>query len=1564
MKRFVITTTLLLSFILTFSFAKASHNMGVDLTYECLNSCTIRVHLRAYRDCTGITLFLTQPTFTSQTPGCGQPTPLGTWSAPAIQEVTPLCPGAATGCTVPGSVIHGTEEYYWFQDYDICSVPNCIYTISWSDCCRNPAITSLSGSGSQGIAISSTTLNTNITPCNSSPQFVNPPVPYICAGQQFTFNQGAFDPEGDSLVYSIGPCYQNLPNTGVNYNAGYSATSPLGPSWTVTINSATGDIVVTPVPGNVVVGVFCVYVQEWRNGVLINTIVRDIQMTVLNCPANTLPTVSTPPPGSVTGGSANGFSITTCVNSNLCFNLPTADLNPGQTVTTWWSQNIPGATFTMLGNPGMADTLVGTPGNPPTAVFCWTPTAVGTYSFLMTTNDDACPIIGSNQFTVTIIVGNLEGTANISSNGCGTVTLCADSLTGQAPFTFIWTGGGGITGNPQAQDSCVTNTFPATGTYNWFLQITDDNGCIGNDTGQVSVFVGVFPNAGPDIDFCSGATGSLGSPPLANYSYSWSPATGLGSPNASQTSVTLTNLTTVPVTHTYLQTGTDLGTGCSSIDTVVVTVWPVIVPSATSTITSCFGGNDGTATANQTGGVGPFNYFWNAAANNQTTQTATNLAAGIYSVTIVDDQGCSAVTSVTVAQPTPVSVLAGSFDVNCFGGSDGRVTAIASGGTPLYNYQWLPVNQSGPNLNGLPAGTYLVTVIDDKGCIDTASTVIEQPEQLVLTLTNTPTSCALPLPNGTAGVQVTGGTSNYSYLWNDPQGQTSQYATGLGVGTYTVTVTDAHGCTMTGSTTVGAIPPPTVTTGPDVAYCEGEGGTDIQAFAANGTPGYWYTWWCQTGNCGLSNINSSNPNANPTVSQYYYVQVTDTNGCTSNIDSVYFTVLPKPIVDAGPDLWLCGDSAPCQILTPTITGASGPYIFNWFQAAGLNNTTIMNPCARPDTTTAYTLVVTAGNGCTSDYTTTDTLSTVVVHVNPVPIANAGPDREICLGDSIELQGYGSGAGPAYTYEWTPFSGLSSATSPNPIAFPVITTIYTLVVTSNNCPSYGDDVTVDVHTNPTVNGGPDREICLGDEIMLDAQAGGDSTATYTYFWTPNESISSQTAEDPIVSPIRTTTYYVRANSNYGCDSPLDSVLVTLLPTPIADAGPNATICLGAEHQLQGSYQFTTTDPAPVGDIFFTWTPATNLTSTTVLDPYATPTVSGYYHLMVYTGTCATEDSVMITVVPGLGLVVDADTTVTCKGGSVQLSSTATITGANYVWSPTTGLSDPTSPNTTATPATTTTYTLIGAVGGCADSGSVTVQVLPTPTMGYLSSLDHGCAPHEMSFAQTTANAVAYTWNFGDGSPVSNEHAPTHSYANPGTYNVTLTGVAEGGCEASINTITVTVSTPAVAEFHSNPNFPVQLSLPTTGVDFFNDSKDGVSFNWNFGDGITSNEVNPRHTYSGPGEFNVTLVVTNADGCRSQVVHGPYVILAPDLFIPNVFSPNGDGVNDEFFVNYSGSQPYTVQIFDRWGVRMYQSNNKVIGWNGMDVNQNDANDGVYFYVIKIADKEYSGSVTLVR
>ena len=136
---------LLLSLCSLFSVksAYATHIMGVDLTYECLNGCTIRVHLRVYRDCTGNSMINTDSfAFKPQSVGCAVPTPVGNWTTQQVIEVTPICPGIPTKCTNNNATINGVQEYYWRRDYNICNAGNCIFTMKYSACCRNGAITS------------------------------------------------------------------------------------------------------------------------------------------------------------------------------------------------------------------------------------------------------------------------------------------------------------------------------------------------------------------------------------------------------------------------------------------------------------------------------------------------------------------------------------------------------------------------------------------------------------------------------------------------------------------------------------------------------------------------------------------------------------------------------------------------------------------------------------------------------------------------------------------------------------------------------------------------------------------------------------------------------------------------------------------------------------------------------------------------------------------------------------------------------------------------------------------------------------------------------------------------------------------------------------------------------------------------------------------------------------------------------------------------------------------------------------------------------------------------------
>ncbi|MEM6269016.1 MAG: PKD domain-containing protein [Bacteroidota bacterium] len=1197
----------------------------------------------------------------------------------------------------------------------------------------------------------------------------------------------------------------------------------------------------------------------------------------------------------------------------------------------------------------------------------------GGYTYLWSTaatNDTSCSL-GAGIYTVTVTdtasaacfaidsvvvtepsAVSLSATATGAACSTATGTATVSASGGTAPYTYNWNT------TPVQTTPTAVNLLPGV----YLVTVTDTLGC--TDTLNVTVPDIPAPTitlvSTMDVSCFGGNDGSAtvstagGTPPVTVTWNSPLPQTGL-------------TATGLPA-GTYTATVTDTF-GCTNAVTVTIgEPTPLTLTLSGNTATCNLSNGDATVVAS--GGTSPYQVLW---SNAQSSNTIGGLAAGVYSVTVTDNNQCQVIDSIAIGQTgNPVQNVTAISPVSCSGGNDGAATVQVSLGVPPYTITWnTNPPQIGVNAIGLSAGTYLVTALDQNGCSATDTVIVTEPTPVSGTASATDVTCFATIPNGTAGILASGGTSPYTYAWGTTPVQTTAQATGLSPGTYSVTVTDANGCTYVDDATVGQQPVPSVVAGPDASFCEGDGGALIFATASGGVPGYYYQWWCDSTNtfCGLDSINDNDPIANPTVSTTYYVQVFDTNGCPSNIDSLFVTILPKPIVDAGPDIFLCGDSAPCQVLNPVIVNnaqLSGIYGYNWSPGAGLNDSTIATPCARPDTTTIYSLVVTdSTSGCASELTTTDTLATITVHVNPIPIAEAGPDLDICDGDSVLLQGFGTGAGPDYTYQWTPGTLVVDSTVANPIAFPPFTTIFSLVVNSNGCPSYADSVEVRVHTDPTVEAGWDREICLGETTLLDAQAGGDSTATYSFLWSPTDGfISDSTAEDPIVGPDTTTTYYVIAITNFGCESAPDSATVYLKPTPIAEAGPDFFICDDACDTLAGSYFYTTTDSAPnASQVYFAWSPAADLSATTILDPVVCPPNSGWYYLEVRHRDCITQDSVLITVGPEISAVAGGDTSVICANGSVQLNADSSL-GTEFTWLPPLGLDDPNSPNPVASPDTTTTYTLIVSEGGCFDTTAYTIEILPEPVAEYASSAPEGCVPHDVHFTNLSRDGIFYIWDFGDGSPVSNETHPVHTYAGPGAFTVTLTAVSGGACDGVIDSIRIVVEDTARAAFGTNPDFPAQLSFPATSVGFTDRSQNATSWYWDFGDGITSTETNPTHQYTAPGEYFVTLAVNSALGCVSRVTNGPFVIALPELFIPNVFSPNDDDINDRFLVEYTGDQPFQLTVYDRWGVMLYDGRNKVQGWNGKDLNGNDVATGVYYYYVRVGDREYTGDLTLVR
>jgi len=1747
--------------------------MGVDITYECLSSCTYRIYHVTYYDCTGsATTSLPGPPAAPSTfafdingtgAGCTDPTPIGGWQFVSYTEVTPICATFQTACTSGASSINGVLEAVFYQDYDFCNVNCPTYTIEWETCCRNYSITS--GASGDGIYSGLTQIDLGLTPCNSSPQFTNPPVPYLCSGQTFTFNQGAFDPDGDSLVYSLGPCFDG-PGQQVGYNAGYSPTAPLGAGWLVNINSFTGDITITPNPGGVVTGVLCVYVEEYRDGVLIGQVYRDMQVTVINCPSQNVPPDSL---GllNVTGGAATGFTVLACTFDQLDFDIPVIDPDANQTIKIFWDQNITGASFYDAANPAIPDTAIGTSANLPMAHFSWFPTVTGTYTFLVTFQDDGCPILGQNQYTVVInvIPCALNPFILTDRTDCYTLDLTAIPGGGIPPHTYTWSGNGNLSLNPGINQPSLTHTYPGPGTYYYTVTVSDDNGTSATVSDTIVLVNTATADAGPDISVCPGDLGTIGTPAQPGYTYSWtaSPPIGFsGSQTVAQPTVTLNNTTTNPILVTYTVTATD-SVGCTETDDVVVSFTPrppslfavtnpvcvddpsTIVYSGNNlpgnTYTWDFDGGTPAAvsgpgphlitwatpgiktlslvvdasgclsdttlvsvTVNQiptsdfnldsavcqnnvttisyTGnasaaanyvwdfdggtivsgtGQGPYQISWattgikdvrltveeDGCIGSMTTQqiqvfltpTATLsvpsgicqgdigqvtytgngspsanytwdfdggivlggagqgpyliqwLSPGIKSVCVqVTQDGCPSPQACQNMQvyATPVPLIAAVND-QCFDGNSFNFTYAGTPGVDSYHWDLgtdaIPTTSSAMNPTGVTYTTPGVKTVSlyvvENGCVsdtvDITFEVIPEPSA------NFTVGAGAICQGGCIDFTYTGSPAytGQAYLWDfgataSPSTSTLQdpnCVTFFTAGTVTVTLTvDNRGCISTTTQTIDVFPSPVVDAGADTSFCDGEGGAPLNASVTGGLMPYGYQWTCNTASCGLSNEFIPNPHANPNTTTQYFLQVQDFNGCWSNIDSVIVDVMALPVIDAGPDLTICqaGNGVNLQASIHASNTAPGPFTYLWTPATGMNagNETLLNPYVRPDTTTIYTLTATSVEGCSSVVTTLDTMSTVTVNVNPLPVASAGADTALCLGDTIQLQGYGINAGPDYTYTWTPndsAAAISDSSAASPFVSPSFTTTYFLVVESNGCASIADAVEVTVNTLPTVTTGPVVDLCLGDSVQLNGAAAGDPDGViYTYEWMPPIGLSDPNSAKPMAFPDTTTDYTLMAGSG-DCFGPVDVITVEVRPTPVVEIiSPDTIICAGDEIDLTAVHTFTSTLTA--SPVNYQWSPGPAIMNG--LDSVVTvfPTFTTIYTVQAsIAGSCPTTDEIKVEVRPQVNANITADASSICSHESTVLHANGGVGSAQYIWSPSIGLSDTTSRDVDATPDTTTTYQVIVQEGVCSDTAEYTLEVFPTPTADYFASQSSGCIGLEVSFIDNSQGADALTWDFGDGTVIFNEDNPTHIYTQAGTFDVTLTTSSAGGCTNTITLTTVTVTDTSFADFTSNPLEGVTQVLPDAKVEFTDLSINGVNWVWDFGDGETSGTQSPTHTYTNVGEYNVSLIVTDVNGCVSTVVHGPYIVVTPEVFFPNVFTPNGDGLYDVFEVLYTGSEIYNMSIYDRWGNKVFEADSPTEKWDGTRNNGGTPEkEGVYYYVVMIGTKAYEGHVTLMR
>lgn len=420
----------------------------------------------------------------------------------------------------------------------------------------------------------------------------------------------------------------------------------------------------------------------------------------------------------------------------------------------------------------------------------------GAYTFLWSNSANTPAISGLAAGTYTVTVTDGEGCSSTAAvtvaqppllivtasstpqtaNGAADGTASATPAGGTPAYSYSWS-----TGDSTA---VIENLLP--GTYT--VTITDANGCTAVGVANVSAYdCTIDVSVSAQNATCKGANDGSAEVIIVQgvspFTYTWSNG---------ETTPSVTNLAPGAYTLEVVD-----GANCPEVLSFTITEPTAVVVNASTTSTSGVNTSDGTATANPAGGTPPYTFAW---SNGDSTQTITGLAAGLYTVTVADANGCTAVQTVEV-QPPACAITTNTLanPVLCNGGATGSASVVITGGAPPFTYQWSS-GGSGPTEPGLAAGTYTVTVVDSKGCDAVGEVTITEPPALTIELVSVTNTECLGRPEGSATVSADGGTGNIAYKWSN--NQTGPAIAGLAPGTYTVTATDANGCTITTQATV------------------------------------------------------------------------------------------------------------------------------------------------------------------------------------------------------------------------------------------------------------------------------------------------------------------------------------------------------------------------------------------------------------------------------------------------------------------------------------------------------------------------------------------------------------------------------------------------------------------------------------------------------------------------------------------------------------------------------------------------------------------------------------------
>ena len=1168
------------------------------------------------------------------------------------------------------------------------------------------------------------------------------------------------------------------------------------------------------------------------------------------------------------------------------------------------------------------------------------------------------------QFVITdASCGGTNGSAQVNSSG------------GNGAISWNWSGG---------QTSSLLSGVAAG---NYTVTATDASGCTTSGVASIANMGGPQLSAGVAADVsCNGGvdgsatvTVNAGNGP---FTYVWSASSSSG--------VTASGLSPGPVTVTV----TDVN-GCVSQQSFIINEPAAVAVSLSAQQATC-GLSNGTLTALAVGGTGAYTYTWSNGAPN--ASSAAQLPSGTYTVTVTDIMGCSISTSAAITNAAgPVVAVNNVTGVSCAGAADGSAGITVISGTGPFTYNWQPSGGTNATASGLAGGNYAVVITDPNGCTAQQGIIVQEPPTLLLQINATPANCNAA--NGTAYVQALGGTPSYSYQWNN--GQSLATATALYAGSYTVTITDAHGCTAQANTQVNGLPGPGISNvaTTDVACHGGTTGT-AQVNFNNGSAPYDYLWSSGDTTVAVSGLSAGS----------YTVTVTDAYGCA---DQKGFSILqPSPLsLQASPvNMVACngGNDGTAEAIP---SGGVGPYTYLW-------NNGDPSSLATGLAAGSYSVTITDANGCTTN------AATLITEPAALLVTNTQSNNTSCYGAGDGSASFNSSGGTSpYTYLWS--NGTTAATSNGLYAGTYTVTVsdqhgctavssvlitqptqvnvvpatitpvscfggtngnasvtasggiapyayqwstgttgtttsgliagqYTVTVTDHNGCVQSTQLTVTQPDLLQLQSTVSPILCFGQSNAAIVITPNGGVTPYSYSWNTGATSSS-------LSSLPAGNYNITVTDANNCKTDT-SFIITQPPLLNAAVVNPDTICIGQSTPLN----VNTTGGTPA--YTYQWSNGQTGSPLSV-----DPSVSSIYSVLVTDSHGCTKvvSNIMVPVFPPLSVSVTVDKDTICEGEIVHLTTSGS--GGNggpytYSWNPVQG-------NITSfndQPNTTTLYQITLSDGCTVLEPIAVTQVLvhPLPDIAFDPVDTAGCMPLTVPFQFTgvTTTGSSYQWQFGDQLGGSGAN-PSHIYMKDGTYDITLTVIDKYGCkDTRTETAVVTVYKNPVAFYNTQPQY---LSILHPEVQFLNESEGASIAHWDFvTNGYTTDEWNPVYTFQDTGRYWVQLVVISTEGCvdtflNEVVLHGEV-----SFYVPNAFSPNNDGRNEGFTGYGVGIERAEFFIFDRWGKMIYKADALSKPWDGTYWNSGEpCPEGTYVYLFQVhhgepQPTEYKGRVSLVR